>query len=152
MHITSTSVGLSNQNLRSTTRLAAMVVVAVAGFTAAARAQAYPQNPALLAQQQWFARQQAAHRAQVAQGDARLAAIQQRSAQQFAANERWDHEAIRGEAQYVDPPTGQRQWLPYAAQPGQITSWGGNNYVMDRQGQYWVQNGQYWTRMGTAER
>jgi len=58
--------------------------------------------------------------------------------------ENYAHWAIRGNAPYIDPGTGQTRWLPYAPQPSQPFNSGGETYV---QGRYFRRHGNAWLPM-----
>ncbi len=102
---------------------------------------------ALQAQQDWFRGQQRAHET-VQQGHADYNAGSRANSE---ATDRALHDynegAIRGNAPYVDPNSGETRWLPYAAQPGQPFNWGGEVYVRAPDGGYYQRQGNAWVQM-----
>lgn len=69
------------------------------------------------------------------------------SAARSEAVRRWGEGAIRGNAPFIDPNTGQTRYLPYAVQPGQPFSSGGETYMQDPNGSYYQQRGNGWNLM-----
>lgn len=67
-----------------------------------------------------------------------------------AALANYSNTAIRGNAHYRDPHTGQTYNLPYAQRAGEVYRDGHNYYVQDQSGTYyhWVNNG--WQRLDAA--
>ncbi len=99
---------------------------------------------ALDAQRQQFEANQRAH-ATVQQGyDAYNQQWWQNQQRQSAAVGRYTTEAIRGQAPYVDPRTGQSVLLPMNAAPGQPFNWGGEIYVRDNTGAFYHRQGNGW--------
>ncbi len=62
----------------------------------------------------------------------------------------YDQEAIRGNAPYVDPASGQTRWLPFAPAPGRPFTSGGETYVQRQDGTYFQQRGNAWVPLQQA--
>jgi hypothetical protein len=99
------------------------------------------------AQQDWFQGQQKAH-GTIQQGNADYNSGSRANSD---ATDRALHDygegAIRGNAPYVDPNSGETRWLPYAAQPGQPFNLGGEVYVRAQDGAYYQRQGNAWIQM-----
>ncbi len=102
---------------------------------------------ALDAQRRQFEGHQRAHQT-VQQGYANYnAGWANNSARTSAALANYSNTAIRGNARYHDPYTGQTYNLPYAQRAGEVHRDGHNYYVQDQAGTYyrWANNG--WQRL-----
>jgi hypothetical protein len=107
-----------------------------------------------------FDRGQAAHQAQVNRfnsmqtlakaqsdvGEARIHNMQANSDKTLAAVDNWGQGAIRGNSSFVNPNTGNAQWMPTYA-PGAYQGSDGMNYHQDQNGRYSVQQGSSWVSM-----
>ena len=99
------------------------------------------------AQENWFRGQQGAY-GTVQQGNADYnQGGRANSARTDQALQRYDEGAIRGNAPYVDPNSGETRWLPYAAPPGQPFNPGGEVYVLAPNGTYYQRQGNAWIPM-----
>ncbi len=102
---------------------------------------------ALRAQRDRFNGQQQANRT-VQEGFASYnAGSAARSAETSRIAKNYGEGAIRGNAPYIDPNSGQTRWLPYGAQPGQQFTSGGETYMQNRNGTYFQQRGNGWVPM-----
>lgn len=103
------------------------------------------------AQENWFQGQQGAY-GTVQQGNADYnAGSRANSDRTDRALQRYDEGAIRGNAPYIDPNSGETRWLPYAAQPGQPFNSGGEAYLRAPNGTYYQRQGNAWIPMEPGE-
>jgi hypothetical protein len=112
-----------------------------------------------------FAAGQAAHQAQVDRfngmqaaaktrsdaGESLIHNMQKNSDSQLATIERSDQGSIRGNTAYINPSSGNAQWMPTNA-PGAHQATDGTNYYQDRDGRYYQQQGSSWVSMQPAGR
>lgn len=103
------------------------------------------------AQRNWFEGQQRAQ-GTVQQGyDDYNAGNRANSDAMDRSFQRYDEGAIRGNAPYIDPNSGETRWLPYAVQPGQPFNSGGEVYVRAPNGTYYQRQGNAWVPMEPGE-
>lgn len=99
------------------------------------------------AQRNWFQGQQRANQT-LQQGYADYnAGSRANSAATDRALHDYDQRAIRGNAPYVDPNSGETRWLPDAAPAGQPFNLGGEIYVRAPDGAYYQRQGNAWMQM-----
>lgn len=73
--------------------------------------------------------------------------MENRSRRTSEIAQQYSQGAVRGNAPFIDPNTGQTHYLPYAAQPNQPFSSGGQVYVQTPNGAYYQQRGNSWVQM-----